>query len=200
MRKPLAINMQNVSALILAGGRASRMQGQDKGLIKLGEYSLVAHVIQQLRIQIHQITISANRNQTDYARFGYPVIGDSNNDYAGPMAGILAGLQTCKTDWLLVCPCDAPFLPGEFAWRMQNRIRDTHTRVCMAETMGRLQPVHLLLHRSLRDSLQENLQQGKQKMQLWLTEQDYCTCDFSDQPEAFFNINTHADLQQATKQ
>ena len=98
-----------ISAVILAGGKARRMGGQDKGLQILGKQSLIEHVINRLQPQIHQISINANRNQTEYAKFGFPVFSDELPDFQGPLSGMLTALEKTKSDFILFTPCDTPF-------------------------------------------------------------------------------------------
>ena len=112
-----------ITGLILAGGRARRMGGQDKGLIPLAGRPLIAWVIEALRPQVGSILISANRNQAAYAAFGYPVIGDEAGGpdltgFQGPLAGIAAAMTLAQTPWLLTLPCDTPLLPADLAARL----------------------------------------------------------------------------------
>lgn len=116
-----------ITGLILAGGRARRMGGQDKGLIPLAGRPLIAWVIEALSSQVGSILISANRNQAAYAAFGCPVIGDEAGGaglagFQGPLAGIAAALTLAETPWLLTLPCDAPLPPVDLAARLVSAL------------------------------------------------------------------------------
>lgn len=187
-----------VTAVILAGGKASRMHGVDKGLITLGDKPLIEHVIARLQPQVQQIIISANRNLDTYRQFGLPVLTDQNHDYLGPLAGIATAMQQCTTEYLLVQPCDCPFLPHDLAEKMTAAIIANNADVCLAFDGRRLQPLVALLSVSLLDRLDQSIAAGKLKVERWMLEQDHCMAEFKD-PQAFLNINTAQELEQAEK-
>ena len=192
------MNALNITAVILAGGRASRMQGQDKGLIKLGDKTLIEHVITCLLPQVQTIVISANRNLENYRGFGLPVLSDPTQEYLGPLSGIATAMQQCKTDYLLVVPCDCPYLPSDLATRMLSTITQTETDACLAHDGQRLQPLVALLSVSLLNDLKGNIAAGHLKVERWMLEQSHCLVEFNDK-RAFFNINTEEELQQAKR-
>lgn len=186
---------ENITGLILAGGRASRMGGVDKGLQLLSARPLVAHVLERLRPQVGAVLINANRHFDDYAAFGCTVVPDADASFAGPLAGLLAGLRQAQTEWLLSVPCDVPRLPLDLAARLSV---ETDSDLALPVTAdGRTQPVFCLLRRSLAASLAAYLDKGGRKVEAWMLAQRHALMTF-DQPgdaEAFFNANTLAELQ-----
>ena len=187
---------QHVTGLILAGGQAKRLGGQDKGLIQIANQSLVEHVMTRLKPQTAGILINANRNQPAYEQLGCPVIADGLPDFAGPLAGMLAGLQNMATEWLLTVPCDNPLLPDTFVKSMTDTANAQQCLLTLASCQGRLQPVYCLLHRSLQTSLSDFLAQGQHKVRDWIGQQAHCLAEFDD-PQAFENINTPQQLAEA---
>ena len=169
------------------------MEGQDKGLIKYQGRALIEHVIERLRPQVHALLINANRNQDQYAAFGYPVITDADTNFLGPLAGILAGLREAKTDYVLCTPCDSPYLSLDLASKLTAPLQQPKVSVAVAECKDRLQPVFAVLQTSLADELETFLASGGRKIDIFYTEQ---ICQFVpfDDPAAFRNINTHQDL------
>lgn len=191
---------QNIQGLILAGGRATRMQGEDKGLLELHGKPLVEYVIEQLRPQVASICISANRHIKAYQRFGLAVITDSLTGFLGPLAGIHAALQVCEKEWLLTVPVDCPFLPLDLAQRLSQAAIAEERPLAVVHDGSYLQPTFCLLHTSLADSLQQYLDQGERKTGQWLRQHKPAVADYADQPAAFININSPAELLQAGKQ
>ncbi|PRI66173.1 Molybdenum cofactor guanylyltransferase, partial [Haemophilus influenzae] len=118
-----------ISAVILAGGKARRMGGQDKGLQILGKQSLIEHVINRLQPQIHQISINTNRNQTEYAKFGFPVFSDELPDFQGPLSGMLTALEKTKSDFILFTPCDTPFFPMNLLDKLKSAVKNDRTLI-----------------------------------------------------------------------
>ncbi|RDE19575.1 molybdenum cofactor guanylyltransferase [Motiliproteus coralliicola] len=204
------INSNQISALILAGGRAQRMDGCDKGLVSLHGQPMICHVIDTLKPQLELIRINANRNQSAYAALaqdleetdkvtrgipGYEVVGDNLQDFQGPLAGIAAGLQQCPTEWMLIAPCDTPFLPANLVERLRQAAEREQAEIVVAHDGKRLQPVVALLQRRLLPSLLGYLEQGERKIDRWYAKHQCRPVDFSDQPEAFLNINTLTEKQ-----
>ena len=187
------MTLKHITGIILAGGQASRMGGIDKGLLNLAGQPLIEHVINRLQPQLDQIVISANRNLSAYSRYCENIVTDSFVDYAGPLAGILAAMRQVKTDYILIVPCDCPFPPLDLAVRMINQLSTNGTLTGVAHDGTRIQPLFALLPVSLSNDLADFLTKGERKAQLWLTRHHYSVVDFSDQPEAFFNVNTPAD-------
>jgi len=193
MATRLSIPDTEISALILAGGRGSRMGGIDKGLISIAGKPTIEHVLQRLRPQLGNILISANRNLDRYARYNYPVIEDKLGEFPGPLAGIAAGLHVCNTKYLLCLPVDAPLLGEQYAARMKTSLEKSGGRACVAEFNGKPEPVFCLLHKHHEHSLLEYLGQGKRSVHAWLQEIGAHSVDFSDCPDQFININLEQD-------
>lgn len=185
---------EDISALVLAGGRATRMGGRDKGLIPLAGKPLVAHVIERLAPQVGQLLINANRHREDYAGFGHPVLADTLADYQGPLAGMLAGLEQIDTALLLTAPCDSPLPPLDYAERMLAARREADAEIAVATDGERWQPVFCLLGRELATSLEAFLAAGDRKIDRWFASHRTVAVNFSDQPQAFANINSPAEL------
>jgi len=186
---------QNITAVILAGGQGSRLGGLDKGLVELKKVPLVQHIIDRLKPQVADIMISANRNLKIYTDFGYPVYEDDMANFAGPLAGILKALQQCKSEWLLIVPADSPFIPNDLAQRLIQNIKEN--KVVIPHDGKYLHPTFALIHKSLAESLDDFLQQGERKARVWMQQQTHAIVDFSDQEQAFININTDDELKSA---
>jgi len=189
----------DITGLVLAGGRGSRMGGVDKGLQRYQGQTLVQHALQRLRPQVGALMINANRNVDVYESLGVPVWPDALADFPGPLAGFLAGLDHGATPWLQTVPCDSPCFPADLVARLAAACDATGARVAMAATHEdgqlQLQPVFCLLHSSLRDSLAAFLQSGQRKIDRWTAAQGCAVVTFDD-AAAFFNANTLQDLQQ----
>lgn len=181
-----------VRGLVLAGGRGLRMGGVDKGLQLLNGRPLVAHVIDRLAPQVQTLAISANRHLDAYAALGHPVLSDPPGiEFAGPLAGVLAGLQALPDDsWLLTVPCDSPHLPLDLAARLWAAAHTTGLAFAQAE---RTHPTHALLHTRLRGPLATHLLAGGRQVQGWMVAQPHGVAQFEDEA-AFANFNTLADL------
>jgi molybdenum cofactor guanylyltransferase len=187
------------TALILAGGRARRLGGTDKGLVPHRGRPLIQWVMDGLRPQAATLLVNANRNQDRYRALGWPVIADPLPDYQGPLAGIAAALAVIPTPWLLTAPCDAPWLPRDLHARLARALTTQQACLAAASDGRRLQPLHALIPRSLGPSLEAYLADGGRKVETWLRQQPLAVADFGDCPEAFRNLNTAADLAQAAE-
>ena len=185
----------NMTVVILAGGKGSRLGGIDKGLIELNDKPLIEHLINRLQMQSPNIIISANRNLENYHQLGFPVYQDDIDDYAGPLAGILKALKHCPTEWLMTVPADSPFIPVDLVERLSQK--QHNNKIVIAHDGEQLQPTFSLIHKSLAASLQQFLQQGDRKMRVWMQQQTHDIVDFSDKANAFININTEDDLSYA---
>ena len=188
---------RSIRGHILAGGRATRMQGEDKGLLELNGKLLIDHVIDKLRPQVATICISANRHISQYERYGVPVIMDNLEGFLGPLAGIHAALLSCQEEWLLTVPVDCPFLPGDLAHRLSQAITASQHSVSVVHDGKGLQPAFCLLHHSLLNDLQDYLEQGGRKAGHWLRQTNPALADYANEPDAFLNINSPADLKLA---
>jgi molybdopterin-guanine dinucleotide biosynthesis protein A len=186
------MSITRVDGLILAGGRGSRMGGADKGLQRFVDRPLVAHVIERIAPQVGRVWISANRNLDAYAAVGHDVLVDPPGlAFAGPLAGMLAGLNALPDDaWLLTAPCDAPHLPADLAERLMAAARPHGLAFAQA---AREHPSHALLHASLRGPLAEHLNGGGRAVLRWMQSRAHGVAHFDDE-RAFANLNTPADL------
>ena len=190
---------EQITGLILAGGRAQRMGGIDKGLIPFHQKPLIETTIQRLKTQVGPILINANRNITKYAVYGYPVIMDETPDFSGPLAGFLMGLKNCKTPYLLTTPCDSPLFPEDLATKLASELERANLDLVYAsskEADGKVwaQPVFCLMRANLQDSLVSFLDKGDLKIDRWFKELKSGTVIF-DNAQAFANANTPEELQ-----
>jgi len=185
--------MTPIYALVLAGGRGSRMGGVDKGLQVLDGRTLVEHVIERLTPQVSALAISANRNLDAYAALGHPVLADPPGfEFAGPLAGMLAGLQAIPDDaWLLTAPCDCPAPLADLAERLLAAALPHGLAYARA---GREHPTHALLHARLREPLAQHLQAGGRGVFRWMRTLPHGVAQFTDET-AFANLNTLAELE-----
>jgi molybdenum cofactor guanylyltransferase len=180
----------NITAVILAGGRGSRMGGADKGLVELNGRPLIEHVIAAIASQVGAVVINANRNLARYGALGYPVIADSMGDYQGPLAGFLAAMTVVKTDDIVTVPCDGPLLSDDLVARLLHAREQENADIAVAHDGRRLQPVYALIPVRLHQSLQRYLDGGDRKIDLWYTQHRVAHADFSDLPSTFVNVNT----------
>lgn len=192
------ISPDQITGLILAGGRAQRMGGIDKGLIPFHGKPLIESAIARLKSQVGPILINANRNITKYATYGYPVIVDETPDFSGPLAGFSAGLKVSKTPYLLTAPCDSPLLPMNLGNKLAAEMERGDFQLVYAssnEADGKVwaQPVFCLMHTSLLESLEAFLQKGDLKIDHWFKELHSSTVVFDD-VQAFANVNTPEEL------
>ncbi len=184
----------DMTGVILAGGRGQRMGGADKGLALLAGRPLVEHAIAALTPQVGELCISANRNLERYAAYGYRVIPDSVAGYAGPLAGLLSAMEIASTPFVLCVPCDAPAVPADLAARLRAALVRAHADLAVAHDGVRLQPLFALLRRPLAPTLRAYLEAGGREAGRFMRTQAAATVDFSDQPQAFVNLNTPEDL------
>jgi molybdopterin molybdotransferase len=191
------MNKESISGLILAGGRGTRMGHVDKGLQPFGGSTMVANVLARLQPQVATLAINANQNLDTYAAFGVPVWPDDTPGFAGPLAGLEAGLRRCATSYLLTAPCDSPFLPSDLGERLYAGLQDSGADLALAVTQenGRRQPhpVFCLLKTSLLPVLSSYLAGGGRRMDGWYSEIKVAEVLFED-ADAFRNINTLDEL------
>lgn len=201
------IGASQITGLVLAGGRGTRMGGVDKGLQNFRGTPLALNALMRLQMQegglVGDFMVNANRNLPAYEAFGHPVWPDTLADYAGPLAGFMTGLAHCETPWLLTVPCDTPLFPTDLVQRLARAFDDETTQIAMAaarEEDGQLrhQPVFCLLRVDLLDSLVAFTQAGGRKIQRWTDLHHTVVVPFDrpgDDRQAFFNANTLAELQ-----
>lgn len=179
-----------IDAVILAGGMARRMGGDDKGLVELNGKAMIAHTIERIKPQVKEILINANRNQTRYAEYGFTVLSDEHTGFLGPLAGMITAMGHTQADYLLVVPCDCPLLPRDLVARLLAAIEANDAELAVASDGECEQPVVMLLKPSLRESMTAFLEAGERKIDLWYAKHHCIVESFADQPNAFVNVNT----------
>ena len=186
-----------VTGVLLAGGRAERMSGRDKGLLPLAGEPLIAQGVRRLQPQVAELLISANRHLERYQQFGCRVVGDSAEErFRGPLAGLRAALCAATTPWVLTAPCDSPLLPPDYAARMLAALVEAGTVASVAYGEGCWQPVFALVSVGLRDDLAAWLAAGESGVGRWLQRHRPARVEFPDWPALFRNINTPEELAQ----
>lgn len=183
-----------ITGLVLAGGMGRRMDSRDKGLVPFRGKPMVAHVIERLAPQVETLIINANRNLDQYNAFGYPVVSDEVSGFAGPLAGLHAGLRACTTPLIVTAPCDSPFLPIDLVDRLRNAMEENIAELAVARTGGFAQPVFTLCTTALLPSLTAFLESGGRKIDTWYGAHHVVEVEFADET-AFANINTIEELQ-----
>lgn len=188
-----------ITGVILAGGQGRRMGGADKGLQELGGRPMAAHVLERLAPQVGAVLISANRNLERYAELGCPVLPDTLDGYAGPLAGLQAALAQATTPLLVTAPCDSPFLPADLVARLHDGLVAQQAELAVACADGRAHRAFCLLRRELLPGLDAFLAAGERRVGLWHASLKVAEVDFSDEAAAFGNINTTDELAQFAK-
>lgn len=184
-----------ITAIVLAGGRARRMGGVDKGLIPLCGRSMIEHVLDTLAGQTGALIINANRNVDTYSAMGYPVAPDTDDSYAGPLAGMYSGLRAAATPLCLTAPCDSPLLGADIARRLHAALEDAGADIAVAHDGERAHPVVNLMKTELAASIDAFLASGERKIDRWFDQHRWVHVDFSDRPEYFINVNTEDERQ-----
>ena len=186
---------ENITAVILAGGRARRMHGEDKGLIELLDRPLLDYIIAGLRPQVGSILVNANRNLARYREFGYCVIEDILDNFCGPLAGMATAMQAARTPLLLTLPCDSPFVPVHLVDTLYRAMTATGAEISVAHDGERMQQVHALLRCALLPDLLDYLDNGGRRVDTWYAQHRMAMADFSASPEGFLNLNIPQDKQ-----
>ena len=183
-----------ITGLILAGGAARRMGGGDKGLTLLAGKPLIEYALARLAPQVDALVINANRNLARYADYGCPVAADERQGFQGPLAGMASGLKATTTEFMVCAPCDSPLLPEDLVSRLFRQLREQDAELSVAHNGERLQPVFALMRVALAGSLLAFLEEGGRKIDRWFQRHKLAVADFSDQPEAFSNVNSPEEL------
>jgi len=198
----MTIAREDITGLLLAGGRGMRMGGVDKGLQMLHGEPLAQHVLERIAPQTGALLISANRNIARYeelgASFGAAVIADSLPDFPGPLAGLLAGLRAAHTPFVLSVACDTPGFPSELATRLAAALDSNHADIATVTTTDAdgktsLHPVFALVRTSLADDLERFLQAGERRVRTWYARHKAVEVAFADE-RTFYNINSLQEL------
>jgi len=192
--------------LVLAGGLARRMGGGDKALIRIGNETILSRTLSRLRPQVSGVVLNANGDPARFASFGLPVVADSVPDFAGPLAGILAGLDWIaanrpETEWMVSVPGDCPFLPRDLVARLHAaRIAEGKPLAC-AHSGDWRHPVVGLWQVSLRENLRHAITvEDLRKIEVWTARHGIALADWPTEPvDPFFNVNTPGDVERATQ-
>ena len=184
--------MTGVSGIVLAGGQGRRMGGVDKGLQLLRGRPMVEWVLERLAPQVSEIIVNANQNTETYEKYGQRVVRDEIAGFAGPLAGLHAGLKAAKHPLVLTVPCDSPFLPSDLVLRLKNSLGAKDLAV--AKTGDQPHPVFALMKREVRESLEAFLAAGGRKIDAWYAALKVVEVSFDDEADAFRNINTIEEL------
>ncbi len=183
-----------VTGILLAGGKARRMGGVDKGLIELAGRPLAAYALERLQPQVDTLLINANRHADEYAALGAEVVPDSIAGYPGPLAGLLAGMEAARTPLVVTAPCDSPFVPRDLVARLRAALEAAGAELAVAHDGERQQPVFMLARTALAEDLRAWLADGGRKIDAWFAGHRVADADFSDVAAgvtgAFRNINT----------
>ena len=186
--------MRQITGLILAGGQSRRMGGVDKGLTPLRGRPMVAWVLERLAPQVGELLVNANQNLERYRALGYPVVSDEIDGFAGPLAGLQAGMRAARTAFVLTCPCDSPFLPMDLAERLFAALDAPGAEVAVVKTGTWHQPVFALVRTALLAHLTSYLGKGGRKIDAWYGTLKVAEVAFDDEEAAFSNINTPEEL------
>ncbi|MFI4932662.1 MAG: molybdenum cofactor guanylyltransferase MobA [Burkholderiales bacterium] len=194
----MSLDQAGITGIVLAGGRGSRMGGVDKGLQNHQGIPLALHALLRLQPQVGEVMINANRNLGAYESMGVPVWPDAVADFAGPLAGMLVGLERCETPYLVTVPCDTPNFPLDLVQRLSQALVAEEADIAMAATRENgevvAQPVFCLLKASLLEGLVKYLHEGQRKIDRWTAQHRVATVVFDD-AAAFDNANTVEELQ-----
>ena len=190
---------QRITGVILAGGQGRRMGSVDKGLVPLDGRPMVAHVLERLRPQVDEILINANQHHAEYAAFGHPVLADALGGFAGPLAGLQVALAQASFPLLATVPCDSPFLPADLVARLAAARHAAQADLAVARTFDQPHPVFALVRRDVLPHLEAFLDGGGRKIDAWYATLKTVEVAFDDEAEAFRNINTVAELKEASR-
>jgi molybdopterin-guanine dinucleotide biosynthesis protein A len=190
------IARSEITALVLAGGQGTRMGGADKGLLPWHGVPLALQAARRLQLQARTVAINANRHLADYRAWGFAIWPDADQQWRGPLAGLLAGLQACTTAWLACVPCDCPRFPLDLVARLAQAGVPARQDLRLARAQGHLQPLFALVPVQAADSLAEFLGRGGRRAADWFASHAAVAVDFDlpgDDPLAFTNLNTPHD-------
>ena len=189
----------DITGILLAGGQGRRMGSVDKGLVEFEGRALVAHAIERLEPQVAALVINANRNRERYAAFGHAVVADAIGGFAGPLAGLHAGLSAAMTPYVVTSPCDSPFLPLDLVARLAAAFDRAALDVAVARTFDQPHPVFSLVNQDVLSHLDAFLRGGGRKIDAWYGSLRVAEVSFDDEVDAFRNFNTAAELAANTR-
>jgi molybdopterin-guanine dinucleotide biosynthesis protein A len=188
-----------VTGIVLAGGQGRRMGGVDKGWVELAGEPMIAHVLRRLAPQVDDIMINANQNLDRYRALGHLVVADSVGGFAGPLAGLHAGLTHATRPLVVTVPCDSPFLAPDLVGRLHAALVANDAQLDVAKTFSQPHPVFALVRRDVLPGLASFLEGGGRKIDAWYAALAVVEVPFDDEADAFRNINTVDELAAAAK-
>jgi molybdopterin-guanine dinucleotide biosynthesis protein A len=188
-----------VTGIVLAGGQGRRMGGVDKGLATLGGRPMIARVLERFAPQVDEVLINANQNAERYRALGHPVIADDVGGFAGPLAGLHAGMTRAAHPLVATVPCDSPFLPADLVARLAAELAARGVQLAVARTFDQPHPVFCLVRRDVLPHLDAFLRGGGRKIDAWYATLDVVEVPFDDEADAFRNINTAVELTDAER-
>lgn len=189
---------QDITAVILAGGRSSRMGGIDKGLLEFKGKPMVQHVIQAIQPDVGTLLINANRNSERYEALGYQVVPDRLEGYLGPLAGMASGMSAATTQYIVTAPCDCPLVSIGLVRRLYQSVLNENAQIGVASDGERMHPVFAIIQRDLLPDLLAYLDSGERKIDRWYARHRMAIARFDDVPQWFQNVNSpeeHAELE-----
>ena len=192
------LRSEDITGIVLAGGMGRRMGGVDKGLVLLGGKPMAAHAIARLLPQVGALIVNANQNRERYEALGYPVVADDVGGFAGPLAGLHAGMTRAATPYVVTVPCDSPFLPPDLVARLGEGLERERAQLAVAYTGAQPHPVFALVDRAVLPHLAAFLRGGGRKIDAWYATLAVAAVPFADE-SAFRNINTQDELAAATR-
>ncbi len=197
-----SIGRDDVTGVVLAGGLGRRMsedgRGIDKGLQPFRGRPMITHALERFAPQVGSVLVNANRNLERYRAFGWPVVSDAVEGFAGPLAGLHAAMSQARSPWVATVPCDSPFLPLDLVARLAAAIdasteRGERAQLAVARTGEQAHPVFALVERALLPDLERFLREGRRKIDAWYAPLRVVEVDFDD-ATAFRNLNTMQEL------
>jgi molybdenum cofactor guanylyltransferase len=189
------MSLPTITAIILAGGKGTRLGNVDKGFANYQGKPLIHHAIEKIEPQVQSIVISYNRNETAYKNLRHPCAQDLVSDYRGPLMGILSCAHLIRSEFLFAMPCDVPHLPANIVSTLLESLGDAELSV--AHDGNRLQPLFFAGRTQVIESIQDFLDGGGRSVTKWIKSKDHVVVDFSSQQSAFWNINETSQLQQS---
>jgi len=189
--------------VILAGGLARRMGGGDKSMLRLSGHSILQHVINRAAPQCSGLIINANGDPARFAEFGLPVVADVIPDHAGPLAGVLSGMDwaanNTSTNWIVTLAADTPFIPRDLVERLESQMAEEGAELACAKSNGRTFPVcGLWPHHLAEDLRRAMIEEDMRKVDMWTARHKLSEVEFSSDPvDPFFNVNRPEDMARA---
>jgi len=187
----------DITGIVLAGGQGRRMGGVDKGWVELDGRPMITHVLERFAPQVGDVLINANQNLDRYAKFGLPVVPDAVGGFAGPLAGLHAGMTRATRSHVVTVPCDSPFLPADLVTRLAAGLEGDRAKLAVAKTFDQPHPVFCLVRRDVLSHLAAFLEAGGRKIDAWYATLPVVEVAFDDEADSFRNINTTEELASA---